>query len=118
MAQALAASQERWDKQLSYANKWFEIADGSEDKKALLFMAAVSHYSLEQYDTAVEILNELVSISEAQGFQPKENWLNLLMAIHVKSKNSTKAITVQEKITMLYPSEKNEKLFNDLSSSL
>jgi beta-lactamase regulating signal transducer with metallopeptidase domain len=115
MAQALAASQEQWDKQLSYANKWFNIADDNEDKKALLFMTAVSHFSLEQYDTSATLLNELVLISETQGFQPKENWLNLLMANYVENKNATQAIAVQEKIAMLFPSEKNEKLLNDLS---
>lgn len=115
MAQALAASQERWDKQLSYSNKWFEIADNNVDKKELLFMTAVSHYSLQQYDTAIPLLNELVLISETQGFQPKENWLNLLMANYVENKNATQAIAVQEKIAMLFPSDKNEKLLNDLS---
>jgi len=115
MAQALAASQERWDKQLSYSNKWFEIADNNVDKKELLFMTAVSHYSLQQYDTAIPLLNELVLISETQGFQPKENWLNLLMANYVENKNATQVIAVQEKIAMLFPSDKNEKLLNDLS---
>jgi beta-lactamase regulating signal transducer with metallopeptidase domain len=115
MAQALAASQERWDKQLSYANKWFNIADDNEDKKALLFMTAVSHFSLEQYDTSATLLNELVSISETQGFQPKENWLKLLMANYVENNNSADVMAVQEKIAMLYPSKKNKKLLNDLS---
>jgi len=115
MAQALAASQERWDKQLSYANKWFQIADVDVDKKELLYMTAVSHFSLEQHDTSVTLLNELVSISETQGFQPKENWMKLLVANYVENKNATQAIAVQEKIAMLYPSEKNEMLLNDLS---
>jgi beta-lactamase regulating signal transducer with metallopeptidase domain len=118
MAQALAASQKRWDKQLSYANKWFAVADDSVDKKELLYMTAVSHFSLEQHDTAVTILNELISISETQGLQAKENWLNLLMANHLANKNSSEATAVQQKIAMLYPSEKNQKLLNELSKSI
>lgn len=116
MAQALAASQEQWDKQLSYADKWFEIADDNVDKKALLYVTAVSHFSLEQYDTAINLLNELVLISETQGFQPKENWLNLLMANYYESENSTQAIAVQEKIAMLYPSEKNKKRLSNMAT--
>jgi beta-lactamase regulating signal transducer with metallopeptidase domain len=118
MAQALAASQERWDKQLSYSAIWFEIADESVDKRELLYITAVSHYSLEQYETSITLLNELVSSTEIQGLQPKENWLKMLMANHLESKNSTEAFAVQEKITQLYPSEKNEKLLNNMSSML
>jgi len=116
MAQALAASQERWDKQLSYANKWFNIADDNEDKKALLFMTAVSHFSLEQYDTSATLLNELISISETQGFQPKENWLKLLMANYVQNNNSADVMAVQERIAMLYPSDENQKRLSNMSN--
>tara|TARA_R110002153_G_scaffold274165_1_gene447413 strand:- start:3748 stop:5325 length:1578 start_codon:yes stop_codon:yes gene_type:complete len=118
MAQSIAASQERWDKQLDYAKRWLEIADNNVDNKQLLFLTAVSHYSLKQYDAAVAALNKLVSISETQGFQPQEQWLNLLMANHFATKNSIEAIEVQEKIAMLYPSEKNQKLLENMSQIL
>jgi len=118
MAQSLAASQKRWDKQLSYSKKWMEIADDNVDKKHTLHMTAISYYSLKQYKSAINSLNELVSISEALGGKPKENWLSLLVANYVGSKNLAEAAAAQEKITMLYPSEKNQEFLNQLSTML
>jgi beta-lactamase regulating signal transducer with metallopeptidase domain len=115
MAQSLAASQKRWDKQLGYSKKWFDVADDSVDKKHTLHMTAISHYSLEQYKTAIDLLNELVSISETQGDKPKENWLSLLVANYVGNENLTEAVAVQEKIAMLFPSEKNQKQLENMS---
>jgi outer membrane protein assembly factor BamD (BamD/ComL family) len=115
MAQSLAASQKRWDKQLGYSKKWFDVADDSVDKKHTLHMTAISHYSLEQYKTAIDLLNELVSISETQGDKPKENWLSLLVANYLGNENLTEAVAVQEKIAMLFPSEKNQKQLENIS---
>ncbi|MBU3003945.1 M56 family metallopeptidase [Paraglaciecola arctica] len=121
MAQALAASQQRWDKQLSYSDHWFKVsaeAGDNSNQKNLLYMTAVSHYSLAQYNQAISRLNDLMSISETQGEQPQENWLKLLMANHFENGDSAIATKVQAKITMLYPTETNQRLLNELSSNL
>ncbi|WP_293749015.1 M56 family metallopeptidase [uncultured Paraglaciecola sp.] len=118
MAQAFAASQERWDKQLSYASKWFEIADDNVDKKNQLFLTAVSHFYLEQHARSATLLNQLVSISETQGFQPQEQWLNLLIANHLANEDSIEAVAIQEKIAILYPTEKNQKQLESMSQML
>ncbi|MBL4632047.1 MAG: hypothetical protein JKY14_13160, partial [Paraglaciecola sp.] len=67
---------------------------------------------------AIDLLNELVSISETQGLQPKEKWLTLLVANYVQNKNPIEALAVQEKITMLYPSNKNQDMLTKLSTML
>ena len=118
MAQAFAASQERWDKQLSYASKWFEIADDNVDKKNQLFLTAVSHFYLEQHARSATLLNQLVSISETQGFQPQEQWLKLLIANHLANEDSIEAVAIQEKIAILYPTEKNQKQLESMSQML
>ncbi|MEP1448016.1 MAG: M56 family metallopeptidase [Paraglaciecola sp.] len=121
MAQALAASQQRWDKQLSYADHWFNVAAEAGDnsnQKNLLYMTAVSHYSLAQYNQAISRLNDLMSLSETQGEQPQESWLKLLMANHVEKDDLAKATKVQAKITMLYPTQNNQRLLNELSYNL
>lgn len=115
MAQALAASQGRWDKQISYSDKWFEIADDNLDKKKILYLTAISHYQLKQTATSVKLLNELVAINEIQGYQPEETWLNMLFGNHVESENWIEALAVQEKIAMLYPTEKNLKQLENMS---
>ena len=114
-AQGVAAGQSRWDKQISYANKWFTLADNNIDKKKILFLTALSHFNLKQSATSVKLLNELISISEAQGFQPKETWLNMLLANHFESNNLIEAVAAQEKLTILYPSEKNQKQLENMS---
>jgi beta-lactamase regulating signal transducer with metallopeptidase domain len=118
MAQALAASQEQWNKLLSYANKWLKVADDKANKSQVLYMIAVSQYSLENYDRASIVLDEIIRSNEVQGLKPKENWLKLLMANYVQIENSKAAYAAQEKINKFYPSERNQKLLIDLSYSL
>ncbi len=115
MAQSLAASQGRWDKQISYSDKWFEIADDNLDKKKILYLTAISHYKLKQTATSIKLLDELVAINEIQGYQPEETWLNMLFGNHVESENWIEALAVQEKLAMLYPSEKNLKQLENMS---
>ena len=88
MAQALAASQEQWNKLLSYANKWLKVADDKANKSQVLYMIAVSQYSLENYDRARIVLDEIIRSNEVQGLKPKENWLKLLMTNYVQIQNS------------------------------
>jgi predicted Zn-dependent protease len=120
MAQALAASQEQWNKLLSYANKWLKVADDKANKSQVLYMIAVSQYSLENYDRASIVLDEIIRSNEVQGLKPKENWLKLLMTNYVQIQNSKfkTAYAAQEKINKFYPSERNQKLLIDLSYSL
>jgi predicted Zn-dependent protease len=118
MAQALAASQEQWNKLLSYANKWLKVADDKANKSQVLYMIAVSQYSLKNYDRASIVLDEIIRSNEVQGLKPKENWLKLLMANYVQIENSKAAYAAQEKINKFYPSERNQKLLIDLSHSL
>lgn len=114
-AQSIAAAQKRWDKQISYANKWFTLADDNLDKKQILYLTSISHYQLKQSATSIKLLNELVDINETDGLPPEEIWLAMLFGNHIEGKNFTEAVSVQEKMTMLYPSEENQKHLENIS---
>ena len=92
-------------------------ADENVDNSELLYTTAVSHYSLQQHQQAINLLKQLLSNREVQGLEPKEHWLKLLLANYMSIENSIKAIETQQKITQLNPSEQNEKILSDLTSS-
>lgn len=117
LGQKFALSQKRYDKQIAYANKWFEIADTNADKKDLLFFTALSHNYFQQYDRSAELLEELITVSEKEGYQPKEEWLGVQLGNHVKTKNLSGAVQVQEKIAQFYPSDKNDELLIGLNNA-
>lgn len=115
MGQKYALSQNRYDKQIAYATKWFEIADAAAEKKQILFFTAISHQKLQQYDASAVLLNELISIADSLGEKPNEHWLGVQLGNHLKTKNLAEMLNIQKRIAQLYPSEKNDELLDNMS---
>ena len=107
---------EQPEKLLNYAKYWQQ--SGLEIPQNSQFFVAVAHYQLQRYDIAINQLSSLIAQVEQNGHSPKENWLSILTGIYSEQGNYVKAYEIQQKTEALYPSEKNQRLLNDLKLSI
>jgi bla regulator protein BlaR1 len=112
LATALAMSFKQSEKLFNYVKLWKTL--GTEIPQETRFYVAVAHFQLQQYDLLNIQLEKLMTEVENQGQDAKREWFALLVASYINQGENTKAYALQQKAEALYPTEKNQKLLDDL----
>ncbi|WP_250461121.1 tetratricopeptide repeat protein [Microbulbifer litoralis] len=86
---------------LKYLNRWFDRAETvSATDYALRGQA---HYQNGDEDGALRDINKAVSMFEADGKVPKENWLSLQRFLYYEKNDYKKVTSILEKLVKYYP---------------
>lgn len=94
-------SQERYDKSLSYIDRWLEL-NGSPDA-SVTFIKATIYYQLKDIQKSLKYALEVQAITEAQGNTMRENWWYLQVVLFSELERSDDVIRVLEILVAQYP---------------
>ena len=98
----------------NYMNKYFEVADSlSADNFALRGLAS---YEAGEICNAIVDMNAAVTLSEKEGKQPDENWLNVQKFIYWSGEDYARAFSIQNKIAKYYPSDENKSTLQKMAA--
>ena len=89
---------------LEYIDRLLKISE--EPQPTHYALKAQAHYRLEQMDTAEQAINEAMRLQEQRDLQPKENWLQLLNAIHYQRNDFASMLRVLQRMVSLYPRDR------------
>jgi tetratricopeptide (TPR) repeat protein len=92
---------ENYKSALNYAKKWFNATEKPPADAYMLIGQA--HYMLGDYKSALPQVRKGISMYEAEGRKPKENWLVLLRGIYYERNDYKKMLPVVLKLLKLYP---------------
>ena len=89
---------ENWEKASETLEIWFtEVPDPNANS---YYMLALNYYQQERFADALVPAEKALELADS----PKENWLQLVLAIHLLEKNFEPAVPVLETLLALYPS--------------
>lgn len=104
----LYMTQEAYQKTLDLAADWIPR---QEDPSVQIFVTAASAAtSLQQFDLAVQYIQEAIERSE----KPEENWYRLLVALHYERQDSVAASEVLHTMIRLFP--ENDEYWRQLAA--
>ena len=66
-------------------------------------MLAQAYYESNSFSSALKNLKQAIKIEQAEGKEPKENWLRLMTAIYFELKDTANTLKTYEKLAHLYP---------------
>lgn len=89
--------EEHWAEAARNLELWFGMVENP--NPAAYYLLALTYYQLEQLDKAVGPAQTAVDRSE----QPKESWLQLLLALRLTRKEYAEAVPLLERLIALYP---------------
>jgi beta-lactamase regulating signal transducer with metallopeptidase domain len=119
MANSRALSQRNREKQISYLERWFDLAgDEHKELEKKSYMAAVANFSLKNYSTTINLLNRIIDKNAQQNKPVNEMWLTLLVASYKKNGQLLKAYDALQDLAIHYPNEKRQKQLKQLSNRL
>ena len=93
----LHGARQRWKDVISSLESWFQTVE--KPNSLGYYLLAMSHYQLEEYDKALPPAKTAVEIAE----NPQQSWLQLLLAIHLTTKQYTEATPVLVELITRYP---------------
>jgi tetratricopeptide (TPR) repeat protein len=95
---------QRWDEALATLLQWFEEVE--EPNSNAYYVLAIAYYqkSVEDEDPTYRV-KALVPAEKAVALAktPKQNWLQLLLALYLENKEYEKSLPVLEQLVSLYP---------------
>jgi tetratricopeptide (TPR) repeat protein len=95
---------QRWDEALATLLQWFEEVE--EPNSNAYYVLAIAYYqkSVEDEDPTYRV-KALVPAEKAVALAttPKQNWLQLLLALYLENKEYAKSLPVLEQLVTLYP---------------
>jgi tetratricopeptide (TPR) repeat protein len=95
---------ERWDEALPALLRWFEVVE--EPNSNAYYTLAIAYYqkSIQDNDPAyMEKALEPAEQAVALATTPRQNWLQLLLALYLERKEYEKSLPVLEQLVSLYP---------------
>lgn len=93
-------AQERWQEGINALNEWFQTAVNP--NSTAYYLLAVAYYQLKKMDQALVPAQKAVDLTD----QPRESWLQLLLALRVEKEQYNEAIPILKRLVMADPSKK------------
>lgn len=93
----LYMSIEEWQKSINFLKQWFDTTETTPNHTPYLLLAQ-AHYQLEDFNSALEPMLKVISMTEEKGEKVRENWWQLLMSVYYQQGNLPK---VKEILTTL-----------------
>lgn len=94
---------EEYAKALTTVNRLIDILD--KPAADVYMLKGQAYFQMEDYAKALQPIQKAISMTEAQGGKPKENWLLLLRVIYHKNEDFPKMLAVLEQLIDLYPKD-------------
>jgi tetratricopeptide (TPR) repeat protein len=93
----LYGSLEEWRKVIQALNLWFHYV---EDPNPLAYyLLAISHYQIAEYEQAIAPATRAIDLSP----EPREGWLQLLVALYLQKDDYEHATPILERLVMSFP---------------
>ena len=93
--------QEKWAEGISALKKWFEMTDKPNANAYVLL--SQGYYQLKEYDLALKNVEQAISMYEADGKVPKEQWYNLARFLYFDKQDFDNALGTLEILLKYYP---------------
>jgi tetratricopeptide (TPR) repeat protein len=93
----LYLAEENWSGVVTNLDKWFARVEAP--NAAAYYMLAIAHYQLDDVDAALVPALQAV----AQSNEPREPWLQLLLALHLTRKDYEEAVPLLEQLAKHFP---------------
>ncbi len=93
----LRAAREEWPQALAALDRWRRYVP--EATGLSLYLRAVAHYQLDDYDAALAAMQECVATTD----EPEEAWLQLLAALYMLQEDFASVTPVLEELVMRFP---------------
>ncbi|EED34177.1 tetratricopeptide TPR_2 [Luminiphilus syltensis NOR5-1B] len=93
--------QEDWNKGINTLLAWFELTD--EPNANAYVLLAQGYYQKKDYDEALVNVETAISMYEAKGKLPKEQWYNLARFLYFDKNDIDNALATLELLLMYYP---------------
>jgi tetratricopeptide (TPR) repeat protein len=88
---------EEWRKVIETLHVWFRYVE--EPNPLAYYLLAISHFQLEEYEVAIAPAVRAIELSA----EPREGWLQLLVALHLQLLDYENAVPVLEQLVTLFP---------------
>lgn len=93
--------QEQWQKGINALLKWFNMTE-SPNANAYVLLSQ-GYYQLKDYNKSLTNVEKAISMYEAKGKVPKEQWYNLARFLYFEKNNVSKTVEVLEVLLKHYP---------------
>ncbi|MFK7977360.1 MAG: tetratricopeptide repeat protein [Halioglobus sp.] len=93
--------QEQWQKGINALLKWFDMTE-SPNANAYVLLSQ-GYYQLKDYNKSLTNVQKAISMYEAKGKVPKEQWYNLARFLYFEKNNVPKTVEVLEVLLKHYP---------------
>ncbi|GLR72597.1 M56 family metallopeptidase [Agaribacter marinus] len=104
---ASATYLERWDKIIEYASHWRE--NFSHKEVEIEAALANGHFRLQNFETAIDILEQLMAETKLQGLNAPDYWATLLGTSYFANGDTESALRWFEEAVIISPTELNIK---------
>ena len=92
---------EDYPKAIVALNDWFKVAENPQPNAYILRSQA--YYQVKKYDNALSDVEKAMSLAEAKGKEPKENWYLLMRALYYEKGDMNKVGWVLEELLRRWP---------------
>jgi tetratricopeptide (TPR) repeat protein len=93
--------QEQWQKGIDALLKWFNMTDTPNANAYILL--AQGYYQVKDYDKALVNVKKAISMQEAAGKVPKEQWYNLARYLYFEKNDTNNTVAMLEELLKYYP---------------
>lgn len=107
MAQ-LYMQEEKWREGAAALENWFQTA--TNPNSAAYYLLAAAYYQMDDFDRALTPAKKAVELME----RPNENWIGMLLALHMQKDQYREAIPLLEQLITVAPEKKT--YWNQLSA--
>jgi tetratricopeptide (TPR) repeat protein len=100
---------QRWDDAIAALEQWFRDAEASEEVETnsnAYYVLAIAYYQKADESNDPEYKKKALVPAEkavAMATKPKQNWLQLLLALYLDDKQYAKSLPILEQLVSLYP---------------
>lgn len=95
---------QQYSKAVDYAKRWLKDHPGDQE---MTILVAQGYYLMNDYQNAINSMNQVVSASEKAGQTPKENWLQIILSSYHKMNNEDGVAQTLRRIVRHYPTQQN-----------
>lgn len=93
--------QEEWQKGIDALIKWFNMTETPNANAYVLL--AQGYYQVKDFDKALTNVEKAISMTEAKGKVPKEQWYNLARYLYFEKNDTKNTVRVLEELLKHYP---------------